>query len=174
MRCEWVRGGHTIVLGDLVALRLVLVEVVLPVEAALGLDVASQRDSGAQCRDQCLALEVRLGTREGDVEEGGMGVGRVGGRGRGAGEQLASCVELGVDLDAHRQLPLLQQRICCLGLALVVVLVLLALLAPLLVLELLPKGHDVIVEACGAVEVASGGLERDWAGAGRLVEATQA
>lgn len=103
-----------------------------------------------------------------------MGVGRVGGRGGGAGEQLASCVELGVDLNAHRQLPFLQQRVCCLDLALVIVLVLFALLAPLLVLELLPEWHDVIVEACSGVEVASDGLERDWAGTVRLVEATQA
>lgn len=167
------RGGGwetTIVLGDLVALRLVLVEVVLAVEAALRLDRAAQSEGCPQRRDQRLALEVRLCAGEGDIEEGDMGVGRVGGGCRGGGEELAGGVELGVDLDAHRQLPLLQTRIGALGFAIGIVLFALlaarfGFLAAFLVLQLFPEGHDVIVEARVGVKGARCGLGGDCIGA---------
>lgn len=164
---------------DLVALRLVLVEVVFAVEAALRLDLAAQGEGGAQGRDQGLALEVRLGARESDIEEGDVGVGGVGGGCCGGGEQLAGGVELGVDLDAHRQLPLLQARVCAFGLAIGVVLP--ALLAPglgflaaFLVFELFSEGHDVIVEARVGVQVTRRGLNWDRTAAGRRSAITEA
>ena len=58
----------TIVLSDLVTSRLILVEVVFPVEAALLLYVAIQSQSSAQGGDECLRLKLWLAARKGCIK----------------------------------------------------------------------------------------------------------
>lgn len=100
----------TIVLCYLIARRLILVKVVLPVEAAPMLDLTVQGQSCTQRRQKRFLLEMGLSTREGGIEKCYVRIRRGIGRCCGTGEELPGGVELGVDLNADRELPFLQSR----------------------------------------------------------------
>ena len=108
-----IDGEGLVILRDLVAVGLVLVEVVFPVESAPTCYCAIERQGSAQGRNQRLFLECGLRAREGHVKQGCVCVGCVAhyrrGRG-GAGEEFVGGVELGMYLDTDSELPFLKLR----------------------------------------------------------------
>lgn len=97
----------TIILCDLVTRRLILVEVVFSVEAASVLDLAIQRESCAQSREERFFLEVRLRAGECGIEECYMAIWRVIGRRRSTREEFPRRIELSVYLNADCEPPFL-------------------------------------------------------------------
>ena len=104
-----IAGERLVILRNLIPRGLVPVEIMFPVEAADGLDVAVEGQRGAQSGDQGLLLKNRLASGYGQVEEGDARVGFLikGGAGAGAGrgEELLRGIQLGVDLDSYGELP---------------------------------------------------------------------
>lgn len=101
-----IAGKGVVVLGNLVSRGLVLVEVVLAIEAALRLDGAVEGKSTADGGKERFDLELGLAARKGHVEESGVSVWRLADRSGRAREEFAGRVELGVDFNTYRQLPL--------------------------------------------------------------------
>ena len=92
-------------LRDLVALRQVRIEIVLPVEHRAVLDLGLEAEAGAHRLAHAFLVDHRQHARHGRVDEADMIVGRAAEIGRGAREQLRLGCHLGVDLHADDDLP---------------------------------------------------------------------
>ena len=98
---------HTIVLRDLISIRLIPPKVMLSVPATLRLHLTSQRQRSSHSRQKCLLLKLRLGSRRSSIEESDVCVWRVTQGCFGGREQLPCGVELGVDFNANCEFPFL-------------------------------------------------------------------
>lgn len=95
----------TIILRNLIAIRLIPPEVMLPIPAALSLNLAPERERGANSRKQRLLLKPRLRTRQSGVKGRNMSIRCARQRGPGCRKELALGVELSVNLNADREFP---------------------------------------------------------------------
>jgi len=99
--------NRTVILRNLVSVRLILVKIMLAVKTALSLHMAIESDSSTQRWYQRLFLEHWLRSRKSNVKKGRMLIGCIVGRSRGTGEELPGGVELCMYLDADGEFPLL-------------------------------------------------------------------
>ena len=89
-----VDGDHALaddrllVLRDLIALRQVRVEIVLPLETALQVDLRLEAQARAHGLRHAFAIEHRQHAGHGGIDQADMGIGRAAEGGGGAGEQL--------------------------------------------------------------------------------------
>ena len=101
----------TIVLCNLVPVRLILVKIVLPVEAAPRLDLAIQSQGSSHRRNKSRFLEMGLATRKSDIEEGNMRICFLTGRSQSIREELPRGIEPCMNLDSNGQFPLVKPSI---------------------------------------------------------------
>lgn len=101
---------HTIILSDLIAIGLVLIEIVFPVPTTFRLYLTIECQRRPDSRNQGSLLKLWLSSRESGVEESNMGIGVRIHRGASAREELMRRVQFGVNLDAHGQFILSQPR----------------------------------------------------------------
>ena len=92
-------------LRDLVALRQVGIEIVLPVENRLVIDLRLQAEAGADRLAHAFLVDDGQHAGHGRVDQADIGVGRRAEGGRGAGEQLRLRRHLRVDLEADDDFP---------------------------------------------------------------------
>ena len=93
-------------LRDLVALRQVRVEVVLPVEHRLVVDLGLQPEAGANGLAHAFFVDDRQHAGHGGIDQRHIGIGRGTEGGRGAGEQFRFRSHLGMDLHADDHFPI--------------------------------------------------------------------
>src|SRR3954453_16438228 len=100
-----LHAERLVVLGDLVALGIVRVEVVLAVEGRARRDLTAERE--AQPHGQLDRLAVRDRQRAGERQADGarLGVGRLEVRDRAAAEHLRARLQVDVDLEPNDRLP---------------------------------------------------------------------
>ncbi len=94
-----------LVLGDLIALRQIRIEVVLPIENASKVDLRLEPQPGAHRLGDALLVDHREHAGHRSVDQADMGVGGAAKRRRGAGKELGSGRDLRVDLHADHDLP---------------------------------------------------------------------
>jgi len=96
---------RVLVLADLVALRQVRIEVVLPVKTAHQVDLRLEAQSGADRLLDAVAVQDGQHAGHGRVDQADLGVGARAETDGGAGKQLGVGSHLGVDLEAQHDLP---------------------------------------------------------------------
>src|SRR5207237_1674075 len=92
-------------LADLIALRQIRVEVILPVEPRPGIDLRIQRHAGAYRLPEALLVRHGEHARKGGVDERDLRVRLRPEFGGGAGEELGVAGDLGMDLQPDHHLP---------------------------------------------------------------------
>ena len=95
-----------LVLRDLIARRQIGIEIVLPVEHRVQIDLRLEAEPGAHRLLDAVAVDHRQHARHRRIDEADLGVGLGAELGRGAGEQLRLGRDLGMDLQADHDLPL--------------------------------------------------------------------
>ncbi len=96
---------RALVLADLVALRQVRIEIVLPVEDRAVVDPRLQAEAGADRLAHAFLVDDGQHARHGRVDEADIGVRRIAEAHRRAREQLGVGGHLRVDLEADHHLP---------------------------------------------------------------------
>ena len=94
-----------LVLADLIALRQIGIEIVLPVEHRLQIDLRLQPEPGAHRLAHAFGVDHRQHAGHRGVDQRDMRIRRAAEFGRGAGEQLGVRRDLGMDLHADHDLP---------------------------------------------------------------------
>ena len=94
-----------LILADLIALRQIGVEIVLPVEAADGVDARVQPEAGSHGLGDAFAVNDRQHAGEAGIDEADLTVRLRAECGGGAAEQLGVADDLGVDFKADDHLP---------------------------------------------------------------------
>ena len=93
------------VLADLIALRQVGIEIVLPVEHRAVIDLGVQAETGADRLADAFLVDHRQHPRHRGIDQRDMAVGLAAEFGRGAGKQLGLGGDLGMHLHADDDLP---------------------------------------------------------------------
>ena len=93
------------VLADLVALRQVGIEIVLPVEHRFQIDLGFEPEPGAHRLAHAFRIDHRQHAGHGGVDQRDMSVGLAAERGRGAGEQFRLRSDLGMHFHADDHFP---------------------------------------------------------------------
>ena len=93
------------VLADLIALRQVRIEIVLPVEHRFQIDLGLETEPGADRLAHALLVDHRQHAGHRRVDQRDVRVGLAAEFGRSAGEQLSVGGDLGMDLHADHDLP---------------------------------------------------------------------
>ena len=96
---------RVLVLADLIALRQVGVEIVLPVEDRVEIDLRLQPEPGADGLGDAALVDHRQHAGHGGIDQAHMAVRLASEFGRGAGEQLGVGGNLRMDLHADHHLP---------------------------------------------------------------------
>ena len=92
-------------LADLIARGQIGVKIVLPVEAADGVDMRVKPEPGAHGLGDALGVDHRQHTRKGCIDEADLAVGFGSERRRGAAEQFRLADHLSMDFEADHDLP---------------------------------------------------------------------
>src|SRR5215470_17510184 len=94
-----------LVLADLIALRQVGIEIVLPVEYRFQIDPGLEPEAGAHRLPDAFLVDHRQHAGHRRVDQRDMRVGLAAELGRGAGEELRARGDLGVNLEANDDFP---------------------------------------------------------------------
>ena len=94
-----------LVLADLVALRQVGIEIILPVEHRFEIDPGLEPEPGAHRLPDAFPVDDRQHAGHGGIDQRDVGIGLAAELGRGAREQLGVRGHLGMDLEADHDLP---------------------------------------------------------------------
>lgn len=115
VRAKLWQSLHTVVLCYLISIRLVPVEVVLSIPSTFMLYITAQCYCCSERGQQGCHLELRLRTWESCIEQSNFGVCScilLPSQSGSTREELTRRIQLGMDLDAHCELPFVQPRIC--------------------------------------------------------------
>ena len=99
-------NDRALILADLIALRQVGIEIVLPVEHRIEVDLGFQPEPGADGLRDAACVDHRKHPGHGGIDQAHMAVRLAAELGRGAGEQLGVGGDLRMHLHADHHLPL--------------------------------------------------------------------